>query len=71
MITEYILNIWIGNDIIFFFPKIYYILSIFPICRVCPKSVPSLSRVDESHANRVFAESESCNIDVNLVIFVK
>ena len=67
MISEYILKIWIGNVIIFFFHKIYYILSIFPICRVCPESVPSLSRVDELHASRVFAESESCNIGHNLI----
>ena len=52
-----------GNDInLFFVPKIYHILSLFPICRV----FPSLSRVFPESMSQVpaesFAESESCNI---------
>ena len=57
MISEYILNIWIGNVIIFFSPKIYYILSIFPICRVCPEStshMPAESLPSPSRATLVY-----------------
>ena len=43
-----------------FFLKIYYILF-----NKYFSYLLSLSRVNESHASRVFAESELCNIDPN------
>ena len=50
MISEYILNIWIGNAFNFFFQNLPY-LKFFSYLSSLVDSVPSLARVDESHAN--------------------
>ena len=67
-VSEYISKIWIGNDINLFFPQnLPYLLSYLFVESLLSLAelVPSLSRVDEWYASRVFAESESCNIDIH------
>ena len=65
-VSEYISKIWIGNDInLFFLQNLPYLLSYYLFAESLPslaELVSSLSRVDESYASRVFAESELCNI---------
>ena len=52
----------------FFLLKIYYILIFFLFAEsvpTLPESFPSFSRVYESHASWVFAESELCNFGID------